>query len=421
MPHAFSDMELLQIRADTPALGTYAHFAHGASSLPPASVFAIQRAWLGAEAQHGTPRALALFKDELASVRQVVAAMIGAQEHQIVFVDATSRGWAMAFAAACAGNKPVDVIVTEHEWSANVMNIMEARAQGKIAHLQVLYDGAVAAARQVEAALKDVHTACMPIVALQAVNPVDGATTDMAGIGKAVHDRDGLLFVDACHAVGQLPVDVKDMDCDVLVFPARKWLRGAKGISVLYLSDRAIAQLGGPPSLDIASAAWVSSEQYLPHPDRRRFEAFEFNPGLRLALKAACAYAVGVGLDKIAAQALHVRQKVQDALADIPALHALPADAPTALMTYRIHTPLARQLLHRLEAGGVNASLITTQYAPWALPAKSVDVLLRLTPHYVTTDAEITQLRDVLAALPTEFRLPASLLAHASKQTKSIS
>ncbi len=407
MENALSETALLQIRADTPASGAFAHFAHGASSLPPQSVFDVQRAWLAAEAHYGAQRALAMFRDDLDAVRGVVAAMIGAREHQIVFVDSTSRGWALAFAAACATNRAVEVIATEHEWSANAMNMLEARAQGRITNLQVLYDGASAAARQVAAALGNVTAQRLPIVALQAVNPLDGATTDLAGIGKAVHDRDGLLFVDASHAVGQLPVHVNDMDCDVLVFPARKWLRGAKSVSVLYLSDRALAQLGTPPSLDIASAAWVSAERYVPHSDRRRFEAFECNPGLRLALKAACEYAVGIGLENIAAQAMLVRQQVADALADLPALRAVSAEKPTALMTYRIHSPMANALLDRLTAGGVNASLITTQYAPWALRARGVDVLLRLTPHYFTTGAEIMQLREVLAALPAALHLPA--------------
>lgn len=408
MESAFSDRELLQIYSDTPALEAYAHFNHGSSSLPPKSVFEVQRAWLSSEAQYGTHRSLTIFKEELDSVRRVVASMIGAQEHQVVFVDSTSRGWALAFTAACSRNQEVEVIATEHEWGANVMNILEARAQGRIAQLQVLYDGAVVASRQVEAALKNMPRKRVPIVVLQAVNPIDGATTDMSGIGQAVHHRDGLMFVDACHAVGQFPVNVSDMDCDVMVFPSRKWLRGAKGVSVLYLSDRALEQLGVPPSLDVASAAWVASEQYEPHPDRRRFESFEFNPGLRLALKAACEYAIGLGLEKIAAQAVSVRQKVLDALADVPALHALSGENPTALMTYRIHAPLAKQLLWRLESGGVNASLITNQYSRWALQARGEEVLLRLTPHYSTTDAEIKQLREVLAALPKEFRLHCS-------------
>lgn len=109
-----------------------------------------------------------MFKEELHSVRRVVASLIGAQEHQIVLVDSTSRVWALAFSAACARDKKVDVIATEHEWGANVMNMLAARAS-RIAHLRVLYDGDTAASRQVGAALKDVHRARMPIVALQAV------------------------------------------------------------------------------------------------------------------------------------------------------------------------------------------------------------------------------------------------------------
>ena len=407
MATAFSDNELLQMRADTPAAGAYAHFSHGSCSLPPQCVFDAQAAWLAAEARYGTPRALAMFADDLAAVRGAVARLVGAHEHQIVFADTSSRAWALAFDAACATGTAVDVIATEHEWGANAMNLLQAQKQGRIVGLRVLYDGATAAAQQIEEALAKIDNTHMPLVALQAVNPVDGGLTDMSGIAAQVHDHGGLLFVDACQAAGQLPLNVQEIGCDVLVFPARKWLRGAKGVSVLFLSDRALALLASPPSLDIASAAWASSGHCVPHPDSRRFESYEFHPGVRLALKAASDYAMATGVDRIAAQAMLVRQKVQHALEGLPVLAALVPAKPTALMTYRIHAPLAAQLMERLEQAGINASLVTTQYNLWALQARGASVLLRLTPHYFTSDAEIAQLRAALAALPAQFRLPA--------------
>lgn len=406
MNEPFNAAELLALRADTPACGTFAHFAHGSSSLPPTPVFAAQRAWLQAQEQHGTYRALKHARAELTAARQAVARLIGAQGHQVAFVDSSSRGWAMAFAAACERFKDLEVITTEHEWSANVMNLLTARQQGRIAELHVLYDGLRPAVRQAASALAAIVPSHRPLVALQVVNPVDGNLNDLAGIAEAVHERGGLLFMDASHAVGQLPVDVRQLGCDVLVFPARKWLRGPKGISVLYLSDRALDNLGSPPSLDISSAQWTSSRHCVAHADIRRFEAYEFNPGIRLALMAAADYAMQVGLGRIAAQNSVVRHKVQAALAGIAALRAIEPAHPTALMTYHVPEALATALLEHLEAAGINASLVGLPYARWALQARKRSVILRLTPHYLTCDAEIQRLREALLALPPTFAMP---------------
>lgn len=406
MAAPLTDSELQRLRAATPALHAAAHFAHGSCSLPPACVFAAQRAWLDEEERDGPTGALHRFDGQLQAVRATVAQLIGAGAHQIALAESSSRAWALAFAAACAGDRPVGVIATEHEWSANAMNVLQARQQGRIAGLQVLYDdGTTPAAQQVASRLAAVPPAHMPLVALQAVNPVDGSVTDLSGVADAVHRRGGLLFLDASHAVGQLPVNVDNIGCDVMVFPARKWLRGPKGVSVLYLSDRALARLGAPPSLDIASAVWNAAMDCTPHPDRRRFESHAFHPGLRLGLQAACNHAMALGVDRIAAHNLVVREQVHAALDGIPALRAMPARAPSALMTYRIQAPLAAQLLARLTAEDIHASLITTQYARWALAARGLSVLLRLTPHYLTSDADITHLRAVLAGLPAQFSL----------------
>lgn len=405
MASALTEIELRQIRADTPASGARAHFAHGSCSLPPASVCAAQRVWLASEEQFGTLHSLQIFDGDLQGVRRSVAALIGAQAHQIALVHSSSQGWATAFNAACAIGRDIDVFTTEHEWGANAMNLLQARQHGRIAGLHVLYDGPGAAAQQVASRLTDLRPECLPVVTLQAVNPVDGGLTDTSGIADAVHRRDGLVFIDASHAVGQVPVDVRSIGCDVMVFPARKWLRGPKGIGVLFLSDRALGVLGAPPALDIASASWESAGHCLPYPDRRRFEAYEFHPGLRLALGAACDDAMRIGVDRIAARNLVVRQKVDDAVAAIPALRRLHADHPTALMTYRIHAPLGAALLTHLARAGIDASLIHHQYARWALEAREASVLLRLTPHYFTSDIEIAQLREALAALPAEFSL----------------
>ncbi|MGV8267796.1 aminotransferase class V-fold PLP-dependent enzyme, partial [Pseudomonas aeruginosa] len=61
----------------------------------------------------------------------------------------------------------------------------------------------------------------------------------------------GLFFRDASHAVGPWPLAVESTGCDVLVSPPRKWLRGRKGLGVLYLGERALERLALPDGLDV--------------------------------------------------------------------------------------------------------------------------------------------------------------------------
>lgn len=48
-PDAFGADELLRLRRETPAWGSYAHFAHGSASLPPQVLYEALDSWLEAE------------------------------------------------------------------------------------------------------------------------------------------------------------------------------------------------------------------------------------------------------------------------------------------------------------------------------------------------------------------------------------
>jgi selenocysteine lyase/cysteine desulfurase len=193
-------------------------------------------------------------------------------------------------------------------------------------------------------------------------------------------------------------VNVSRLGADVLVFPARKWLRGPKGISVLYLSDRALGMLGAPPTLDIASAVWDGDTTCRPRDDARRFEVYEYHPGLRLALRAAADYAMQVGIDRIAARNREVLHLLRTRIEHELDMQAVAGKDAAAFLTYRVSAGKADALMKSLEENGINASLVGKQYARWAMTARGMDKLLRLTPHYITEESEMASLMTVLKA-----------------------
>ncbi|MBW6193136.1 aminotransferase class V-fold PLP-dependent enzyme [Pseudomonas aeruginosa] len=245
--------------------------------------------------------------------------------------------------------------------------------------------------------LHDLAPGQTPLLSLSAVPTGHGAATALEGVAERIRAHDGLFFLDASHAVGQLPLAVEAIGCDVLVFPPRKWLRGPKGLGVLYLGERALERLALPDGLDVGGAQWSDAFALQARDDARRFECSEFNPGLRLALKASCDYLLQTDVRRIARRNRQLRERIAQQL--YRRLGWTPLEQgphASALMTYAAPELSGEQWLKRLHARGVNASYIGPQYARWALREQALPGVLRLTPHYLTDDGEIERLGEAL-------------------------
>jgi cysteine desulfurase len=75
------------------------------------------------------------------------------------------------------------------------------------------------------------------LVSVMHVNNETGVIQDIAEIGSTCRQHDVLFHVDAAQSVGKLPLDLTELDVDLLSATAHK-LYGPKGIGVLYIADR---------------------------------------------------------------------------------------------------------------------------------------------------------------------------------------
>ena len=79
-----------------------------------------------------------------------------------------------------------------------------------------------------------------------------------------VANRHGITYLlDACQTVGQLPIDVRAIGCDLLSATGRKYLRGPRGSGFLYCSNKLLAAGISPPMIDRAyglrlPSSWLS-------------------------------------------------------------------------------------------------------------------------------------------------------------------
>lgn len=397
-PDAFGADELLRLRRETPAWGSYAHFAHGSASLPPQVLYDALDSWLEAERRWGVQRAAEHFAEPLLAVRDSVARVLGTQPRHIALLDCASRAWSVAFAAALAAHPRIRAISSFDEYGSNSLCLLAARQQrGLELRLIDARGDAAQLLQRLDEQLHDLAPGQTPLLSLSAVPTGHGAATALEGVAERIRAHDGLFFLDASHAVGQLPLAVEAIGCDVLVFPPRKWLRGPKGLGVLYLGERALERLALPDGLDVGGAQWSDAFALQARDDARRFECSEFNPGLRLALKASCDYLLQTDVQRIARRNRQLRERIAQQL--YRRLGWTPLEQgphASALMTYAAPELSGEQWLKRLHARGVNASYIGPQYARWALREQALPGVLRLTPHYLTDDGEIERLGEAL-------------------------
>jgi selenocysteine lyase/cysteine desulfurase len=207
-------------------------------------------------------------------------------------------------------------------------------------------------------------------------------------------------IVDACQAVGQLPVDVGKLRCDYLSATARKFLRGPRGIGFMYASDRALARGDHPLFVDMRGARWTSATTYEVAPTARRYEDWEFAYALVLGQAAAARYALDVGVEVAQARAWALAATLREALGALPGVRALDRGATRcAIVTVEIQGRDATEIVRELARRRINVVSSLREFGIYDFEQKGVQTAVRLSPHYYNTEAEIAAAVDALGEI----------------------
>ena len=118
--------------------------------------------------------------------------------------------------------------VTEHEAVLNTAQHLEKMGK-KITYLPVNELGRVDPDD-----ILDAITDQTVLVSIMAANNEIGVIPDIKKIGQITREHDVLFHTDAAQAVGHIPIDVNEMNIDLMSFSAHK-MYGPKGIGALYV------------------------------------------------------------------------------------------------------------------------------------------------------------------------------------------
>lgn len=382
-----------ELRQTAPGSEGAIHLNHASASLADQTVFDAQRRYLDTEARYGPHRAFERLSNELSDLPVALGELLGVNAAQIALTESASRGWALAL-SALQPDRRLQVFVGEHEWGGNLCSVLATPR----ARLTILRRAPVEAWKTVvNEALDRRERDVVPVVSLPLVGCASGELNELSGVATAVRDAGGWLFVDASQAVGQVPVDASALGADVLVFPMRKWLRGPRGVAVLYLSTRALSQFETPALIDV----FGSCAEPITGPgqtDRRmalkldtgarRFQLYEHNPGLRIGALAAVRVAQRTGINVIHAHTRALSARLHEKLQAISGVSWI--DTPdTGLLGVVFDKLLCRDIAIRMSALGINVASVGRRYSPLNTHGDRLGEVLRLSAHVVTQPQEI--------------------------------
>lgn len=378
--------EVLSWRAETPGSERLAHLNNAGAALAPSSVTEAVVRHLRLEQELGGYEASEARAEAIEAASASVAAVLGAPKGTVAMLQNSTFGFSQALQAFDfrAGDR---ILTSRADYASNqIMYLSLARRLGvEIVRAPDLTKGGI----DPDAVRALIARRRPALVALTWVPTNSGLVQPAEVIGGICRAAEVPFLVDACQAVGQMPVDVARLGCDYLAGTARKFLRGPRGIGFLYASERVLAAGAYPLLVDMHGATWSDPDQFALRPDARRFESWEISHALVLGLGAAADYARKVGIETAQERSHALARYARERLASIPGVRVLDrGPALCAIVTADLGRP-APEVKLALRARGINTSDTEREDAVIDMDEKGTASALRISPHYYNTAEEV--------------------------------
>ena len=392
--------EISQWRQDTPGCANRVHLNNAGAGLMPRPVLDAMTAHLEREANMGGYESADAAAAAVNDAYSAVARLLAAQPRNIAVVENSTVAFFQALSAF--DFRPGDVIVTtRNDYISNQLAYLSmARRRGVEIRRAAELPGGGADPQSVRELLRD------PRVRLLAVTWVptnSGLIQPVESIGEAAEAAGVPYLIDACQAVGEIPIDVSRLRCDFLSATGRKFLRGPRGIGFLYVSDRALERGDYPLHIDMRGAHWKTADAFELAPDARRFENWEFALALVLGLGEAARYAARVGVERGGRRAREHAALLRSKLAALPGFRVLDRGTElAAIVTVEVPGWESPALVEYLRSRKINTSATLREFAVIDMDEKRAATALRISPHYYNTSAELGALLEALQSLPSQ-------------------
>lgn len=385
-------IDIARARRETPGAADLLHFNNAGAALMPEPVLQRMLDYLRLEATIGGYEAADREAAALERFYEGTATLLNCGRDEVAFMENATRAWDMAFYSIplAAGDR---ILTAVAEYGSNYIAFMQAaRRTGAI--IEAIPNDA--SGQLSISALRGMIDDRVKLIAITHVPTNGGLVNPAAEVGRVARSNGIPFLLDACQSVGQMPIDVRAIGCDMLSATGRKFLRGPRGTGLLYVRRELAAKLE-PPFLDLQAATWTTGSEFVIRPDTRRFENWEANWAGKIGLAAAIDYALGWGLPDIHERVMQLATQLRTALSRIPGVTVRDLGAEQcAIVSFTMVGKKPAEVRDQLRAQRINVSVSPREYTLLDMDARGFSALIRASVHYYNTEEEVERFVRVL-------------------------
>ena len=390
-----SPLEVQHLRDDTPGCQSgIVHFNHAGASLPSQATLDAIFEQLQREARDGPMEAGEHGAVLVERARRAAAQLLNAPASSIAFASSGSTAWSLAFQALGPWQPGDRILVGRHEWGGNLASMELAVQAG--ARVEVI--PCDASGEVCPVALESMLDARVKLIDLTWLPANGGLINPAQAIGDLARRHAIPYFIDAGQAVGQVPVDVQALQCDVLKSAGRKHLRGPRGTALLYVRPDFLGRLN-PAQRDVFSAPWTAQGFDLRN-DARRFETSEASFALLAGLGNALQEMNRLGIERAWERVSQTSAQIREALRGIAGvtLHDL-GTCQSGLIAFNLAGWDAFELKRRLGLKRINIGANGVAYTPLDMQARGLESVARISVSPLNNEHDIELLIAALREL----------------------
>jgi len=387
--------ELQRARQETPGCAHVLHFNNAGSSLPPQPVLDATIDYLRLEARIGGYEAAEQASEALRHTHDSAARLIGCSPEEVALMESATQAWDMAFYSLPF--KPGDRILTSMaEYGSNYIAGLQMvkRTGATIEAIPNDEHGQLSIA-----ALRQMLDERVKLIAITHVPTNGGLVNPAAEVGKVAREHGILYLLDACQSVGQMPINVESLGCDLLSATGRKYLRGPRGTGFLYVR-RAVLDRLEPPFLDMSAATWVAPDRYELNPSIARFESFESNLAGRVGLGVAIDYAMQWGIDSIWRRVRDLSYALRTQLSPIPGVIVHDRGVTQCgIVTFTVEGRDPSEIKQALARQQINVTVSERSSTLLDMDERGLTSMVRASVHYYNSEEEVARFCQAIEEL----------------------
>jgi len=386
------EFNIKRAREDTSACNLIIHFNNAGSSLMPKPVSEILHGYLHKEERYGGYETAVSENKAIENFYDAAAKLLNCDTGEIAYIENATRAWGMAFYSFKfqAGDR---ILTTISEYGSNVIAYNQQANRYGVEAVFVPNDEV----GQIDiSALENMIDERVKLISMSHIPTGGGLVNPAREVGRIAKAAGIPYLLDACQSIGQIPLDVNEIGCDILCGTGRKYLRGPRGTGLLYVRRDMIQKLE-PPMLDLQAATLLTPSTYEIRSDARRFENWEQYFAGKTALGKAIDYACSWGLEAIRERIYGLAAVLRERLTGLEGVIVTDEGAEKCgIVTFMAEQLNAKTIQKALADQGINVSTSSSSGSLVSFQQRGLSIVVRASLHYYNTIEEVEYFVTVL-------------------------